>query len=103
MAFSSLSAVSQMPDIPEIPFHADESFDFSKKQFGKANAKMRGCTTSYFTTWPWLTYHVEKDVVFCHLCIRALKSKKMNVKRADPSFVQKGFSYWKMQRLLSKT
>ena len=40
-------------------------------------------------------YDVEKDVVFCHLCGKSLQAKKMTAKRADPSFTQKGFAYWK--------
>ena len=57
--------------------------------------KLRSCRADYFSTWPWLTYDVEKDVVFCHLCIKSLQGKKMIAKRADPSFMQRGFSYWK--------
>ena len=34
---------------------------------------------------------MQNDVVFCHLCIKSLQGKK----RAYPSFVKRGFSYWK--------
>ena len=56
---------------------------------------MRSCKAEYFCTWPWLTYDVQKDVVFCHLCIKSVQGKKMAIKRSDPSFLQRGFSYWK--------
>ena len=95
MAFSSLSAASCFPVLPEKAFHPDSSFRFPKRAFGKANPKMRACQAQYFKTWPWLTYDVEKDVVFCHLCMKSLQAKKMTAKRADPSFTQKGFAYWK--------
>ena len=68
MASSSVSADSScFPVLPEEPFHPDSSFVFPKRAFGKSNPKMRACQAQYFTTWPWLTYDVEKDVVFCHL------------------------------------
>ena len=79
-------------DIPEERFHPNSSFNFPKKMFGK---KQRSCHSTYFKTWPWLTYDIKKDVVFCHVCVKSLETKKMAAKRADPAFVQKGFSYWK--------
>ena len=85
---------SSLPEVSERAFHPDSSFCFPKRRFGKSNVKMRSCKAEYFRTWPWLTYDVEKDVVFCYLCVKSLQ-KKMTIKRADPSFVQRGFSYWK--------
>lgn len=79
----------------EKPFHPDFSFCFPKRSFGKSNVKVRSCKAEYFRTWPWLTYDVEKDAVFCYLCIKLLQGKKMAPKRADPFFVQRGLSYWK--------
>ena len=52
-------------------------------------------TRPILKTWPWLTYDIKQDVVFCHVCVKSLDTKKMTAKRADPAFVQKGFSYWK--------
>ena len=95
MAFASFSSSSQLPILPERAFHPDKSFKFPSREFGKKNAKSRSCLASYFSSWPWLTYDVEKDAVFCHLCVKSLASKKMKVKRADPAFLEKGFSYWK--------
>ena len=96
MASSSVSADSScFPVLPEEPFHPDSSFVFPKGAFGKSNPKTRACQAQYFTTWPWLTYDVEKDVVFCHLCVKSMQAKKMTAKRADPSFTQRGFAYWK--------
>ena len=53
MAFSSLSAHADFPDLPEKPFHPDSSFEFPKREFGKTR---RSCKMSYFNAWPWLTY-----------------------------------------------
>lgn len=95
MACSMSSSSLSIPELPEKAFHPDSSFCFPKRSFGKSNVKMRSCKAEYFRTWPWLTYDVEKDVVFCHLCIKSVQGKKMAIKRSDPSFLQKGFSYWK--------
>ena len=92
MALSSLPAASQLPDLADSPFHPAPNFLFPKRTFG---SKSRGCSATYFSKWTWLSYDVEADVVFCHMCVKALQSKRMTAKRADPSFVQKGFSYWK--------
>ena len=89
---SSLCAVSSLTDIPEVPFHPDSSFTFPKTTFGN---KRRSCQAVYFKSCPWLSYDVQKDAVFCHLCVKSLQANKMDVKRADPSFIQIGFSYWK--------
>ena len=92
MALSSLPAASQLPDLAGSPFHPAPNFLFPKRTFG---SKSRGCNATYFSKWTWLSYDVEADVVFCHMCVKALQSKRMTAKRVDPSFVQKGFSYWK--------
>ena len=75
MAFSSLSADACFPDLPDV-----QSENLSNR---------------IFITWSWLTYAVGKDIVFCHLCVKSLQAKKMTAKRADPSFTQRGFPYWK--------
>ena len=95
MALTLFSASSQLPKLQGKAFHPSKSFDFPSREFGKKNVKTRSCQASYFSSWPWLTYNVENDVVFCHLCVKSLEAKKMTMKRADPAFVQRGFSYWK--------
>ena len=96
MALSKFSGSSLfIPEVPEKAFHPGSSFYFPKRSFRKSNVKLRSCKADYFSTWPWLTYNFEKDVVFCHLCIESLQGKKMIAKRADPYFMQRGFSYWK--------
>ena len=72
MAFASFSASSQLLKLPEKAFHPDKSLDFPSREFGKKNIKTRFCQASYFSFWPWLTYDLEKDVIFCHLCVKSL-------------------------------
>ena len=64
-------------------------------QFPKA---ISSGTIFYFSKeelWKIKMYDVQNYVGFCHLCIKSLQVKKMTTKRADPSFVKRGFSYWK--------
>ena len=92
-AHPAASSMTPFPDLPEEPYHPTRSFLFPKKTFGKST---RSCHRSYFEKWPWLTYVVAQDVVFCHLCVKTLKAKKMTCKQGDnSSFTQTGFSYWK--------
>ena len=72
MAFAYFSTSSQLLKLPEKAFHPDKSFDFPSREFGKKNVKTRSCQASYFSSWPWLTYDLEKDVIFCHLCVKSL-------------------------------
>ncbi len=57
----------------------------------------RTCQASWFSTWPWLHYqtHNPDDVVFCHVCVSALKSKRMERSRGDLAFISNGFKDWK--------
>ena len=89
-------SMTQFPDLSEEPYHPARSFLFLKKTFGKST---RSCHGSYFEKWPWLTYVIAQDVVFCHLCVKTLKAKKMTCKQGNNSFfTQTGFSYWKDAR-----
>ena len=90
-----MASSSNLAEVPEKPFHPESTFTFPKRSFGSSKVKLRSCKAEYFSTWPWLTYDVQNDVVFCHLCMKSLQGKKMTAKRADPSFVKRGFSYWK--------
>lgn len=84
-----------LPDIPDKPHHPATTFLYPKREFGKKNTVKRSFQPSWFTKWPWLHYCEDADVVFCHICILALRQKKMQLNRGDTSFVSKGFSNWK--------
>ena len=90
MAFNSLCHTAALPNMPKRAFHPEPSFVFPKKSFGK---KTRSYQATYFKSYPLLTYDVQRD--FCYLCVISLQEKKMNPRRADPSFIERGFSYWK--------
>ena len=98
MALSRLLPTSSsLPDLSPEPNHPSAQFVFPRREFGKKNIVKRSCQHSWFTTWPWLHYHVSdpEDVVFCHVCVSALKSKRMDQSRGDPAYTSKGFKNWK--------
>ena len=88
------STDSNIADLPDIPFHPPVTYTFPKREFGKKHVKC-SCQRSWFTKWKWLHYNEDKDAVFCHVCVSALKHKKMQTSRSDPSFISRGFTYWK--------
>ena len=88
MAFSKLSAASSLPDLPPKPVHSHSRFVFPKREFGKKQVVKQSCQASWFSTWPWLHYQANDldDVIFCLVCVSALKSKKMEQSRGDLAF-----------------
>ena len=86
---------SVLPDLPASPTHPPHHFIFPKRDFGQKKVVKRSCQASWFSKWPWLHYQQSSDAVFCHVCVNALRSKRMDMRRGDPSFSYKGFSNWK--------
>ena len=64
--------------------HQPLNFDFSKRPFGK-KAELRCFGPSWFRQWQFLHYHEADDVVFCHLCVKALTLIPIKSK-PDPAF-----------------
>ena len=98
MVLSKLSvASSSLPDLPPKPIHPPLNFVFPKREFGKKQVVKQSCQASWFSTWLWLHYQASNpdEVVFCHVCVSALKTKKMDRSRGDLAFTSKGFKNWK--------
>ena len=75
--------------------HQPSMFKFPQSEFGcKTNVK-RAFQATWFTKWRWLHYDENKDVAFCHLCLKANKEKKLTVANADKAFITNGFCNWK--------
>ena len=57
----------------------------------------RACQASCFSTWPWLHYQTPNpdNVVFCYVCVSALKSKRMDRSRDNLAITSNGFNNWK--------
>ena len=88
MAMASSSRVGEVvsESIPEEP-HQPKAFSFPKRSFGKKNAVFRSFQQDWFTKFPFLHYDEAKDVAFCHVCLMAVKKKRMKTGYIDPAFV----------------
>ena len=98
MALSkSLATRSSLPDLPLQPSHPSSKFVFPKREFGKKAGSEEVVPGVLFSTWPWLLYqtHNPDDVLLCHVCVSALKSKRMERSRGDLAFTSNGFKNWK--------
>ena len=72
-----------LPDLPGQPMHPPPNFVFGKKQIVK-----RSCQSFWFFTWSWLHYQANNpDDMFCHVCVSALKSKRMYRSRGDDATI----------------
>ena len=86
MAVSTLSSVSNLPDIPDSLHQPGLGFKFPKRSFGKATVVFRSFQSTWFRQWPFLHYDETNDLAYCHTCVKGFKEKKMNA-TADPAFV----------------
>jgi len=81
--------VTSLPD----KYHPDRSVSFPKKTFGKTASSFRA---EWYQSFDWLHYDVEKDAVFCYLCMTTdHEGKFLASTKRDAAFISKGFSYWK--------
>ena len=92
MALSKLTRVG-FSEKPHQPFN----LSFPKREFGKKTVKKSSFQASWFKKHTWLHYDEERDVAFCHTCIRAYKEKKItwNAGNLDPAFISSGYYNWK--------
>ena len=77
-------------EILDIPFRPPVTFTFPKCKFSETKWVKSLCQCSWFSKWKWLHYNKDKDAVFCHVCVSALK-QKMQTSCNDPSFISKSF------------
>ena len=91
--WSKLTKELVFPNISEKP-HQPFNLSFPKREFGKKTVSFQA---SWFKKHTWLHYDEERDVAFCHTCIRAYKEKKItwNAGNLDPAFISSGYYNWK--------
>ena len=78
------------------PFHPASNFQFPKRPFGKEkNLRMRSANSSWFDTYKWLDYDVEKDAVFCFYCKKNSQENSLKNTKEKDAFISKGFVNWK--------
>ena len=74
MAETSGSGERQLPDFgSDNKPNQSPQFDFPKREFGKTWPVKRAFQSQWFIKWKWLHYDCSRDLVFCHICIPALK------------------------------
>ena len=95
MAFFRSIDVSRLPDVGEKP-NQPQGFLFPKRSFGHKKVTNRAFQQKWFQRWKWLHYDSGGDRVFCHLCVKALKTGKMTAEgNIDEAFVLHGYCNWK--------
>ena len=69
---------------------------FLRREFGKNKITYRSFQRQWFKQWRWLHYDNTRDVAYCHYCVSAINSGKMQLSGnpQDSTFLS-GFSNWK--------
>ncbi len=75
--FQSRLASSGVPDLPDKPHHPSCSFNFPKRVYGLKAMTSCSFKHHWFKSWPFLHYNEAQDVVFCHTCVKAFRTKRM--------------------------
>ena len=94
---SSCSSSSSF-SVPNLPSLQNQPVDctFPRREFGKNKITYRSFQQQWFKQWRWLHYDNARDVAYCHYCVSAINSGKMQLsKNAQDSTFLSGFSYWK--------
>ena len=73
---------AKLSDLPGEP-HQLVSSPFPKRKFGQKKIALRSFQPTRYKSWHWLQYD-EKDVDFCHACVRAFKQKLKCNEKAPP-------------------
>ena len=74
--------VESLPNLPDAPHHPKD-FIFPKRSFGVSKQVLCSVQSSWFVSWPFLHYNEGLDVVYCHICITALK---LNLIKSSKNF-----------------
>jgi len=104
MALSKCSKELSVSSVGELP-HQPFNFSFQKSEFGKKIVKQSSFQASWFTKHKWLHYDEERNLAFCHTCVRSYTEKKISwsVGNIDPAFISSGFYNWKDASVKLKT
>ena len=86
MATTTAAASQSELILPQAP-HQPLNFSFPMRQFGSRNVN-RCFQPIWFSKWPFLHYDESRDLVFCHVCMKADQtSHKIRGSNADAAFV----------------
>ena len=88
----SCNSSFSVPNLPNQPTDCS----FPRREFGKSKITYRSFQGQWFKQWKWLHYDSVRDVAYCHYCVSAINSGKMQLKGnvQDSTFLS-GFCNWK--------
>lgn len=97
MSFSSSYEIDleTLPDVGEQP-HQPAKFSFQKRAFGTKSVVFRSFQPQWFQKWSWIHYDEARDLAFCFICVKAVRSKTLKTaKTVDACFISRGYCNWK--------
>lgn len=65
------------PSLPDKPYHPAATFSFPKRTFGVKKPVKCAARSQWFKTWSFLHYDEATDAVFCHICVAAVRQRKI--------------------------
>ena len=89
------ASASEFRDLPDEPHHPVSSFCFPKRSYGQKTTTQCNCKHQWFTSWPFLHYDEARDVVFCHVCVKAFSMHRIKTSHnAAASFVSYLYAFY---------
>ena len=87
------NCLDKLPDVGDLPNQPLDGRKFPQRSFGKGNVVHQAFQAIWFQRWKWLHYDEAKDLAFCHICIKAVRTGKMKMSgnAKDSSFLFPGF------------
>ena len=76
MMAAAMASKDNLPSLPDKPHHPKD-FLFPKQSFGKSEPVQCSAQSQWFSSWPFLHCDEGRDVVFCHICITAIKLSRL--------------------------
>ena len=87
--------VDDICDIPDKPYQPHHLL-LPLRKFGKSSPVYRAFQVSWFNRFSWIHYDVPRDAVFCFVCCKATKEKKLKVNGlTEATFLRSGYMNWK--------
>ena len=75
----SCSSSFSLPNLPDL-LNQPTDYNFPRREFGKSKITFRSFQEQWFKQWKWLHYDNVRDVAYCHYCVSAINSGKMQLK-----------------------
>ena len=87
-AIGKQHTTSKYPAISDEP-NQPRHFNFPKHRFGASKIVIRSFQGYWFNKWKWIHYNEAQDLAFCHVCVTAMKTGKLqNHGNVDVAFIE---------------